>query len=263
MAKESPVKIIDHPTQLGIYRIGIWSDDNPQDPRENDNLGTMVCWHRNYRLGDEQIGRHGVIEWLERMAERDSNAKRFDGMDSQTLFTALLTIARKRYIILPLYLYDHSGITMSTSPFGCGWDSGQVGFIYYDTKRNKTEGYTTAWLRKYHKGKTIRQVIEDMLISEVKEYDQYITNDVYGYEVFKPGDDVELGNGGDSCWGFFGYNKWKDNGLLECATNAIDCDVRKRMDEKKSQLTKHFRYLKYAIRQGVNIKYRTPLQLNY
>jgi hypothetical protein len=32
--------------------------------------------------------------------------------------------------IKDLYLYDHSGITISTSPFSCGWDSGQVGFIY-------------------------------------------------------------------------------------------------------------------------------------
>ena len=29
-----------------------------------------------------------------------------------------------------LYLYDHSGITMSTGSFCDSWDSGQVGFIY-------------------------------------------------------------------------------------------------------------------------------------
>ena len=29
-------------------------------------------------------------------------------------------------VILPLYLYDHSGITMNTCGFSCPWDSGQV-----------------------------------------------------------------------------------------------------------------------------------------
>ena len=31
---------------------------------------------------------------------------------------------------LPLYLYDHSGITMNTGGFSCSWDSGQMGWIY-------------------------------------------------------------------------------------------------------------------------------------
>ena len=35
-------------------------------------------------------------------------------------------------VILPLYLYDHSGITMNTCGFSCPWDSGQVGWIYAD-----------------------------------------------------------------------------------------------------------------------------------
>lgn len=29
-------------------------DDSPESPREWDNVGTMVCWHRHYKLGDEQ-----------------------------------------------------------------------------------------------------------------------------------------------------------------------------------------------------------------
>ena len=31
------------------------------------------------------------------------------------------------FVFLPLYLFDHSGITMNTSGFSCPWDSGQVG----------------------------------------------------------------------------------------------------------------------------------------
>ena len=35
-------------------------------------------------------------------------------------------------VLLPLYLYDHSGITMNTGGFSCPWDSGQVGWIFAD-----------------------------------------------------------------------------------------------------------------------------------
>ena len=42
------------------------------------------------------------------------------------------------YAMLPLYLYDHSGITMNTTGFNDRWDSGQVGFIY-TTKDRVTE----------------------------------------------------------------------------------------------------------------------------
>ena len=46
-------------------------------------------------------------------------------------------------VALPLYLYDHSGITMNTSGFSCPWDSGQVGWIYCTKKRFREEtGYT-------------------------------------------------------------------------------------------------------------------------
>lgn len=37
------------------YRIRICAQDDPCNPRtENENIGTMACWHRRYTLGDEQ-----------------------------------------------------------------------------------------------------------------------------------------------------------------------------------------------------------------
>ena len=33
----------------------IYTDEDAANPRtEFDNVGTMVCWHRGYNLGDEQ-----------------------------------------------------------------------------------------------------------------------------------------------------------------------------------------------------------------
>ena len=76
-------------------------------------------------------------------------------------------------VILPLYLYDHSGITMNTTGFSCPWDSGKV---------------TPETVEK------ARQVLE----GEVKSYDYFLTGQCYGFQLFR--EDVEV----DSCWGFLG-----------------------------------------------------------
>lgn len=93
-------------------------------------------------------------------------------------------------VILPLYLYDHSGITMNTTSFSCPWDSGQVGWIYADKQMIEKEygKVTPETLEK------ARQVLE----GEVKSYDYFLTGQCYGFQLFR--EDVEV----DSCWGFLG-----------------------------------------------------------
>jgi hypothetical protein len=96
----------------------------------------------------------------------------------------------KDMVILPLYLYDHSGITMNTSGFSCPWDSGQVGWIYADYGMIK-ENY----------GEVTPETIEQarkLLESEVEEYDYYLTGQCYGFKLYRG--DAEI----DSCWGFLG-----------------------------------------------------------
>ncbi len=39
-------------------------------------------------------------------------------------------LASPAHVALPLYAYSHGGVTISTSPFGDPWDSGQIGAIY-------------------------------------------------------------------------------------------------------------------------------------
>lgn len=51
----------------------------------------------------------------------------------QEMYTSeLIGLCKDKVAILPLYLYDHSGLAMSTNDFGDRWDSGCVGFIYMD-----------------------------------------------------------------------------------------------------------------------------------
>jgi len=90
------------------------------------------------------------------------------------------------YVILALYLYDHSGLSMSTAPFSCPWDSGQVGIIFCSKEKYKQEGVSE------------EQCI-NRLKAEVATYNQYLQGDVWGYVIKDPeGDEL------DSCWGIYG-----------------------------------------------------------
>ena len=86
-----------------------------------------------------------VFETKEAAAERLEEAKEAwmeDEPEALFTFEELHEFINADYILLPLYLYDHSGITMNTTGFSCSWDSGQVGFIYASKARFKEEtGY--------------------------------------------------------------------------------------------------------------------------
>ena len=162
--------------------IRIEIDDDPQSPRECDNVGTMLCCHRKYSLGD-----------------RRTTAEEIIAVTKQT-----------DVIWIPLYLYDHSGITMSAGTpglggggeewmsssgrFACdsmGWDTSTVGIIYC-TKQKAVEEYGKQRFTK----KVYDQAVA-CLFSEVEEYARYLEGNVYGYTVESPdGEDI------DSCWGY-------------------------------------------------------------
>ena len=151
-------------------------DTDPMNPRhEWDHQGTMVCFHRNYELGDKnhRFKQSDYGSW----AELEQGIKDEVGP----------------CVILPLYLYDHSGITISTEPFGCPWDSGKVGFIYISWDKAK---YEHGWKRR---SRTRELKLREWLKGEVEEYDMYLTGQVYGYTL-----EDEDGEQLDSCWGFFG-----------------------------------------------------------
>lgn len=167
------------------FRAEIWSDQDPDNPREwAEHLGTMYCAHRRYTLGDVRVeGQEDLLAELLGVDTDEFPDNPWDEID-------------KRYIWLPLYLYDHGGITMSTGPFSCPWDSGQVGVIAVSKSKVREEfGWQRLTQDRIHR-------IEDYLRAEVEEYDSYLTGEVYGYRVLDP-----QGEECDSCWGFYGRDK--------------------------------------------------------
>ena len=102
----------------------------------------------------------------------------------------LFTRAGKRTVILPLHLYDHSGIAMNTTGFHCPWDSGQVGCIYVMLEDIR-EKFNAARVSK-----TLREKVARDLRQEVETYDHYLTGNCYGFVIEKDAGEV------DSCQGF-------------------------------------------------------------
>lgn len=182
---------------MSNYRLEISQDLDTESPRERDNLGTMVCFHRNYLLGDKHSYQSRDFNgWddLEKQIEKDHGPS----------------------LILPLYLFDHSGLSISTSPFSCRWDSGQIGFIFV-SKENIRKEYG-----KKIVSKKLRETAIGYLENEVKTYDQYLTGDVYGFQLFR--DDEEI----DSCWGFYGSDP-KTNGMMDYIPPEIfgQCEIKR------------------------------------
>jgi len=215
-------------------RVRIVADSDPTSPREWDcNTGRMICWHDRYNLGDEheygdpidfqrELACEAVDDLEEELdrLENDVLNKLYDraidrGYAEPRVFAdglvwrkvdKLVTDAvRDGYVVLPLYLYDHSGITMSAGAFGCTWDSGQVGWIICDKET----------IEKEFNGD--RDLAEKCLLAEVATYDDYLTGNVYGFIVEERvktwgQDDDEGWKDVDSCWGFYGSDP-RENGM--------------------------------------------------
>lgn len=166
------------------YTLQIYRDEYAENPREWENLGKMVCWHRRYNLGD----RH----------DYDSPQ---DFCESEEYKSAL--------VILPVYLYDHSGITISNSDFGDRWDSGQIGYIFV-TKKKAQEEYGSEITEPK------KELMRERLISETETYDNYLQGDCYGFKIMDAsGEEI------DGCNGFFGGDL---NEVLKAMKDAVNKD---------------------------------------
>lgn len=213
------------------YRIVLKYDTDASNPRkEYDNLGHMVCFHKRYDLGDEHNYENpqALILDLTYLDEDELGRNPNDDLGDGS---------KHRIVWEPLYLYDHSGITMRTTPFGDPWDSGQVGVIYitYDAIA-KDLGLTDVG-NKWTPTPEQIAVYEKILKGEVETYDQYIRGDVYGYSIYAADEEAQnvdededpptedddefwMDDEEESCWGFFG-----EAYAIQEAKDAIDAII--------------------------------------
>lgn len=190
--------------------IKVCYDENADSPREWDNLGTIYSNNRNYNLDN-----HDIDELLDEDGEL--NEKELS----------------KYFIWLPVYAYEHSGITVSTGhgyPYNDRWDSGLFGIIAVSKERVRKE---YGWKKITEER---RKRIEKYLDGEIEVLDMYFTGEVYGF-VSEDEDGEQI----DSCWGFYGDEGIKE--AIEEAKSVIDCELRRRLSshlaKRKAQIKSH------------------------
>ncbi len=226
------------------YVLHIQQDSDPEDPRTlYDHDCLMACFHRRYTLGDTIDQREPEAFWQglvrkyvpEATLFNKANAKpdeipdRYTWEDNDgTVYGNLtswkvclyyvedLTIPQCQSLLyphlvsLPLWLYDHSGITISCGdreyPYNDRWDSGLVGWIAYARQKDDGEDW--------------REKAFARMRAEVEEYDHYLTGEVYGFTLYENGEET------DSCWDFYGDDLTQNGILDECPglTEALASD---------------------------------------
>lgn len=137
-----------------------------ENPRKAfDTLGTILYTSSRYTLGDRQ-----------------ATSEEIDAI-----------MADDKYLSFPVYAYIHGGTALSTSPFGCRFDSGMCGVMYAEkTELEKEFGeLTPETLERLEKG----------FKAELREFQAYLNGEVYGWIVRD-----EAGEPVESCWGYYDYD---------------------------------------------------------
>jgi len=135
--------------------LKITQDPNPPNPRYWNPIGTIIYNHPKYILGDYQIDKENYSSWQD------------------VLEKEILDVSENpaSIIYLPIYLLDHSSISISTSDFNNPWDSGQVGYIYMERT-------------PLHQDKSDIQ-LKQILKSEISDFNKYLQGDCYGFELIE------------------------------------------------------------------------------
>lgn len=141
--------------------IEIWEDER-RDPREDDNATHIFCFHKRMSIGDTHDHEH----------------HEFDGWEG---FKKHLIEEHNAAVIKPLYMYDHSGQTIATTPFSCRFDSGQIGWVFVDHETMREND----WDEKR---------CEEVIDADVKYYDRYVQGEpAYGFTITGPVNDDSVG----------------------------------------------------------------------
>lgn len=141
--------------------------------------------------------------------------------------------------IHPLYLYDHSGISISMTPFGCRWDSGQVGWIFTNKEKHPEFDETRDKLVSHMNG-------------TVETYNHYLHGSCYGYSIYQQSDDAQ-----ESFGGFIGPHD--ESGLFDDLQQEYDHVMLQYNNAIKQQRQKRFNRLKALIKQHVNLETRAQI----
>ena len=195
--KEKEIEAENHDEKtylLGRAKIHIQRADDSESPREWSNAWKWYSNHWRYffdKYGKKFLSIDDIF-----------NGETEEG---ESIRDAILRQNPEFLDVRPIYLHDHSGISISLGSFNDPWDSG-VG-AYAVITREQAEA--DAPELKGDDDKLI-EAAYGWLEGEVDNYQKYLDGDVYGYVV-----EDGSGNEVDSCWGYYSID--------DCLADAVAC----------------------------------------
>lgn len=188
-----------------------------ESPRDWDNMGTMICSHGNYHLGDKQV--EGNLAQLLTVASALGILDYIIGIDEDYQYDEQkmeeFIRAKKEAVAIKLYIHDHSTVSMHMHQPSCRWDSSHVGWIYV-SEYDIIKEYGDCSPESVEKA---RKVLE----GEVETYSLYLQGEVYDYEIIEQ-ETCDLGHVHekvvDSCGGFYGSDI-KTNGIMDYVNDEL------------------------------------------
>lgn len=138
------------------YAIGVSHDDTMENPREYEaNIGKMFLAHRRYDVANE-------------------TPYDVDSFGSWRDVEAEIKDEHPGAVVLPVFMFDHGDVQLSTKPFGDRFDSGQLGVIYA----------TPAAYEKAVGSAGSEEAIAKELRAEVDAYGRYLNGESYVAAIF-------------------------------------------------------------------------------
>lgn len=218
--------------------LEIFQDSDTTNPRDEcDPLGTMVCFHRRYDIGDMHKFSHvdGFFSSLLTDYEGPYHLSE-NTVENMSLLQQEERICKGPYIMLRVYMYDHSIQLLSTESFigraqHAEWDSGVLGWIY-TTPEKIREWFGVKGINKHIKARA-----EQVLRGEVETLSQWMSGDVYCYRITDPSDDDK-----DFYGCFYGHDIY-DNGMYDCVPEKWQKVIDKEEGGRDKRRLRGFEYI--------------------
>jgi len=112
---------------------------------------TLAGYSRNYNLNETDISKPDSLKELKEIIEEKYNVLE----------------------ILPLYMYEHSGVALSTSDFNDKWDSGCIGYVFMTHEQASETGITT------------KEKANEDIKNGIELWNRYNSEYMYSIEFFK------------------------------------------------------------------------------
>jgi len=199
------------------HRIRIAQDHDPLDPEEGDCPVYLVHFHRQFGRCPDEVPFSGEDEaqWFLNGPDK----RRADYEEE----LAEWKDDRKGWKVFPVSAYIHSGVSLSLG-HGSGWDVSNCGAILI-----KDDG-------EWFDGNLTDERAEEIAEAHVKEWNQYLNGEVYGFMIDGPLEthqdlcekcghvqrEYEEREVLDSCWGFYGLDY-----CIEEAKGMVDYQLNK------------------------------------